>query len=222
MKKNSITRRQFAVLGLGEFGKSVALTLAQSGCDVLVIDKDRNKIEDVASEVTRAVIADALDHDILKDIGISNVDALIIAIGSNLEASIMATIVGKECGVPYVLAKAYGDIHAQVLKKVGADEVVFPEKSMGIRTARNLISGDFIDMVELSDSFSIVEVNAPDHWVGKNLLDLKLRAKGINIIARKYDDNVETQIDPSRIVREDDRYIIIGENEVLEKLGVLQ
>lgn len=222
MKKNSMTRRQFAVLGLGEFGKSVALTLAQSGCDVLVIDKDRNKIEDIASEVTRAVIADALDPDILKDIGISNVDALIIAIGSNLEASIMATIVGKECGVPYVLAKAYGDIHAQVLKKVGADEVVFPEKFMGIRTARNLISGDFIDMVELSDSFSIVEVNAPDRWVGKNLLDLKLRTKGINIIARKYADGVETQIDPSRIVREDDRYIIIGENEILEKLGVLQ
>ncbi len=222
MKKNSMTRRQFAVLGLGEFGKSVALTLAQSGCDVLVIDKDRNKIEDIASEVTRAVIADALDPDILKDIGISNVDALIIAIGSNLEASIMATIVGKECGVPYVLAKAYGDIHAQVLKKVGADEVVFPEKFMGIRTARNLISGDFIDMVELSDSFSIVEVNAPDRWIGKNLLDLKLRTKGINIIARKYADGVETQIDPSRIVREDDRYIIIGENEILEKLGVLQ
>lgn len=222
MKKNSMTRRQFAVLGLGEFGKSVALTLAQSGCDVLVIDKDRNKIEDIASEVTRAVIADALDPDILKDIGISNVDALIIAIGSNLEASIMATIVGKECGVPYVLAKAYGDIHAQVLKKVGADEVVFPEKFMGIRTARNLISGDFIDMVELSDSFSIVEVNAPDRWVGKNLLDLKLRTKGINIIARKYADGVETQIDPSRIVTEDDRYIIIGENEILEKLGVLQ
>lgn len=222
MKKNSMTRRQFAVLGLGEFGKSVALTLAQSGCDVLVIDKDRNKIKDIASEVTRAVIADALDPDILKDIGISNVDALIIAIGSNLEASIMATIVGKECGVPYVLAKAYGDIHAQVLKKVGADEVVFPEKFMGIRTARNLISGDFIDMVELSDSFSIVEVNAPDRWVGKNLLDLKLRTKGINIIARKYADGVETQIDPSRIVREDDRYIIIGENEILEKLGVLQ
>lgn len=222
MKKNSMTRRQFAVLGLGEFGKSVALTLAQSGCDVLVIDKDRNKIEDIASEVTRAVIADALDPDILKDIGISNVDALIIAIGSNLEASIMATIVGKECGVPYILAKAYGDIHAQVLKKVGADEVVFPEKFMGIRTARNLISGDFIDMVELSDSFSIVEVNAPDRWVGKNLLDLKLRTKGINIIARKYADGVETQIDPSRIVREDDRYIIIGENEILEKLGVLQ
>lgn len=222
MKKNNLTRKQFAVLGLGEFGKSVALTLAQSGCDVLVIDKDRNKIEDIASEVTRAVIADALDPDVLKDIGISNVDALIIAIGSSLEASIMATIVGKECGVPYVLAKAYGDIHAQVLKKIGADEVVFPEKFMGIRTARNLISGDFIDMVELTDNFSIVEVSAPERWVGKNLLDLKLRSKGINIIARKYAGGVEIQIDPSRIVEAGDIYIIIGENEILEKLGVLQ
>ncbi|KIR02240.1 Potassium uptake protein, integral membrane component, KtrA [Lachnospiraceae bacterium TWA4] len=216
-----MTREQFAVLGLGEFGTSVALELAHSGCDVLVVDNDPNKIEDIASEVTRAVVADVLDADVLKDLGISNVDAMIVAIGENFEASVMATIVGKECGVPYILAKAYGDIHAKVLKKVGADKVVFPEKFMGIRTAKNLISGDFVDMVELTENFSIVEINAPKKWIGKNLVDLKLREKGINIIARKYDQSVDTQIEPSRLIEENDVYIIIGENECLDRLGVL-
>ena len=150
-----MARKEFAVFGLGEFGRSVALTLAKNGCEVMAIDSSSEKVQEIADSVTHAVKADATDMDVVRSLGLNNLDAVVIAIGNNLEASIMATIISKECGVPYVLAKASNDIHAAVLRKVGADEIIYPEKAMGVRTARNLMSGNFLDFIELSKSFSI-------------------------------------------------------------------
>lgn len=211
-------KKQCVVIGLGEFGTSVALTLEEQGCEVLVIDKEEERIEAVMNHVTHAVVGNAADPEVLNSLGVRNFDVAIITIGNNLEASIMATILVKESGVPYVLAKAQNDLHAQVLRKIGADKVVFPERAMGIRVARNLLAGHFIDMIELSDQFSIVEVNTPASWVGKNLMELNLRKKGLNIIARKDGDMVETALDPKKILTGQDVYIIFGSNDALQHL----
>lgn len=213
-----MARREFAVFGLGEFGRSVALTLAKNGCEVMAIDSSSEKVQDIADSVTHAVKADATDMDVVRSLGLNNLDAVVIAIGNNLEASIMATIISKECGVPYVLAKASNDIHAAVLRKVGADEIIYPEKAMGVRTARNLMSGNFLDFIELSKSFSMVEITPPPSWVGKSLRELDLRKKGLNVIACKQGDNVITQLDPDTVLREGDDFIIVGQNEALNRI----
>lgn len=213
-----MARKEFAVFGLGEFGRSVALTLAKNGCEVMAIDSSSEKVQDIADSVTHAVKADATDMDVVRSLGLNNLDAAVIAIGNNLEASIMATIISKECGVPYVLAKASNDIHAAVLRKVGADEIIYPEKAMGVRTARNLMSGNFLDFIELSKSFSMVEITPPPSWVGKSLRELDLRKKGLNVIACKQGDNVITQLDPDTVLREGDDFIIVGQNEALNRI----
>ncbi|RHP35035.1 potassium channel family protein [Lachnotalea sp. AF33-28] len=213
-----MARKEFAVFGLGEFGRSVALTLAKNGCEVMAIDSSSEKVQEIADSVTHAVKADATDMDVVRSLGLNNLDAVVIAIGNNLEASIMATIISKECGVPYVLAKASNDIHAAVLRKVGADEIIYPEKAMGVRTARNLMSGNFLDFIELSKSFSMVEITPPPSWVGKSLRELDLRKKGLNVIACKQGDNVITQLDPDTVLREGDDFIIVGQNEALNRI----
>ena len=213
-----MARKEFAVFGLGEFGRSVALTLAKNGCEVMAIDSSSEKVQEIADSVTHAVKADATDMDVVRSLGLNNLDAVVIAIGNNLEASIMATIISKECGVPYVLAKASNDIHAAVLRKVGADEIIYPEKAMGVRTARNLMSGNFLDFIELSKSFSMVEITPPPSWVGKSLRALDLRKMGLNVIACKQGDNVITQLDPDTVLREGDDFIIVGQNEALNRI----
>ena len=212
-------RKQCIVIGASEFGTSVALTLEEQGCEVLVIDQDAKRIEAIADQVTHTIIGNAADSELLNSLGIRNFDLAVIKIGGNLEVSIMATILVKESGVPYVLAKARNDLHAEVLRKVGADKVVFPERAMGVRIARNLLAGHFIDMIELSDQFSIVEVQTPQNWIGKNLLELDLRKKGLNIIARKDGEQVETVVEPQRKLAAQDVYIIFGSNDALQYLG---
>lgn len=211
-------KKQCVVIGLGEFGTSIALTLEEQGCEVLAIDTDEKRIEEVTEQVTHAVVANAADPDVLDSLGIRNFDLAVVTIGNNLEASIMTTILVKESGVPYVLAKAQNELHAQVLRKVGADKVVFPERDMGIRVARNLLAGHFIDMIELSDQFSIVEVNTPSSWIGKNLKQLDLRKKGLNIIAKKDGNTVETVLNPDRNLTGQEVYIIFGSNDALMHL----
>ena len=128
-----MARKEFVVFGMGRFGSSVAKTLSENGCQVLAVDMDQSKIELIADAVTYAVCTDVTDVDAIHSLGISNFDGAVIAIGGNLEASVMVTILAKELGIPYILAKARNELHAKILKKVGADMVVFPEKETGIR-----------------------------------------------------------------------------------------
>jgi trk system potassium uptake protein TrkA len=211
--------KEFAVFGLGEFGKSVALTLADSGCEVLVVDNDSEKVKEVADSVTYAVTADVTDFNTLKSLGIRNLDGVIIAIAESLETSVMATIYAKELGVPYVMAKAYTEVHATVLKKVGADAIAFPEKEMGTRIAKNLVSGNFVDLIELSSKFSMVEMKIPENWKGMTLRELNPRDKlGVNVIAAKYGDDVNVNLDPDTPFKDTETLIIIGDNNMLERL----
>ena len=213
-----MAKKEFAVFGLGEFGSSIAMTLEENGCQVMAIDRDEEKVQALSDYVTHAACANVADQAVVKSLGVHNMDGVIVGIGEDMESSIMATICAKECGVPYVLAKATSDIHATVLKKVGADQVIFPEKAMGVRLGRNLASGNFIDTIELSKKFSMVEIEVPAKWIGKSIRTLNLRSKGINIIARKGElEDLVLIEDPDRIIRGDETYIIIGNNKDLER-----
>ncbi len=212
-------KKEFAVFGMGEFGKSVAISLAKCGCEVLAVDNDSEKIKEIADYVTYAVTADVTDYNVLKSLGIRNLDGVIVAIAESLESSVMATIFAKELGVPYVMAKAYTEVHATVLKKVGADAIAFPEKEMGARIAKNLVSGNFVDLVELSSDFSMVEMKVPEHWKGKTLRELNPRDKcGVNVIAAKCGDNVNVNLDPDTPFKETETLIIVGDNNMLGRL----
>ena len=214
-----MAKKEFVVFGLGRFGQSVAIALAEGGCEVLVVDNDQEKITDIAEHVTHAVCANITDEESLEDLGIRNFDGAIIAIGTNLESSVMITILAKERGIPYVLAKAQNELHAKILKKVGADKVVIPEKEMGIRIANNLIMGNFFDMVELSSKFSMMDLDIPEDWCGHTLKSLNVRAtKKVNVIGIRRKGKLDINPEADEILQREDVLVVIGKNEVLKKL----
>lgn len=213
-----MAKKEFAVFGLGEFGSSIAIALEENGCQVLAVDSNQEKVQEISAYVTHAACANVADQAVVRSLGIHNMDGVIVGIGENLESSIMATICAKECGVPYVLAKANSDIHATVLKRVGADQVIFPEKATGIRLGRNLATGNFLETIELSKKFSMVEIEVPKKWIGKTIRELNLRSKGINIIARKGDlEDLVLIVDPDSVIQGSETFIIIGSNKDLER-----
>lgn len=213
-------KRDFVVFGLGKFGRSVAQTLARNGYDVLAIDINEEVIQEISEKVTHAVQADVTDSEALHALGVRNFDVAIIAISNNMQSSIMATILVKELGVPLVIAKAQNDIHKRVLEKVGADRVVFPEREIGVRIANNLISDNFVDFVELSEEYSIIELTALNEWIGKSLKELNLRSKhSINVMAiRSGDDNITITPGPDQIIKKGDILVVIGKNSELQKI----
>lgn len=211
--------KEIAVIGLGKFGSSVAKAYAQAGGNVLAIDNDEEKIQEISTFVTYAVKADVTDADVVRTLGLSNVDVAVVAITDSLEASVMATILSKEEGVPYVMAKVQNEVHAKVLRKVGADKLIFPEKEMGIRIAKNIQLNLFMDLVDLSDRHSIIEIKTPKDWMGKNLKELDVRKKyGINIIGLKVNGSIEVNISPEMPLAENMVLIVIGENDRINRV----
>lgn len=212
----NIKDKSFAVIGLGQFGMAFALTLAELNCDVMVIDIKEENIQEIADKVTYAVRADVREPGILKSLGVQDVDVAVIAVSENMEASVMATMQVKELGVPYVIAKALGRLHGKILEKIGADEVIYPEQSMGVRVAKNLITSGLVDVFELSTEVSIAEFRIPPEWVGKNLAELKIREKHhINIIAVKQGDNIEVNMKPNEALPDNCFLIAIGKQKDL-------
>lgn len=211
--------RQFAVIGCGRFGTSLAQTLYSLGYDVMAIDKSDEIIQEISSTVTYAVQADALDENTLKTLGISNFDVAIVTIGSDMQASIMATLIAKELGVNLVISKAQNELHAKVLQKIGADKVVFPERDMGARIAHNLVSSNILDYIEFAPDYSIVEVVVPEEWRHKSLRELKLPTTyGINVIAIKQGEELNISPHADDAIDPDDILIVIGNNKDLQKL----
>ena len=208
--------KSFAVIGLGQFGMTLAVTLAESDCDVLAIDDKEENIEEISEKVTYAVKADVREPGILKALGVQNVDVAIIAVAENLEASIYATMQAKDLGVPFVVAKSMNSLHGRILDKIGADKIIYPEQSMGLRVARNLMSGGYLDVFELSAEFSMAEFSMPVSWIGKNLADLNVRERfHINIIGIKQGENVTVDLDPSEPLPDNCSIIAIGKNKDL-------
>lgn len=211
--------KQFVVFGLGRFGHSVATTLAQEGYEVLVVDKSEEKVQEVSAYVTHAVQADATDIDTLKSLGIRNFEVAVVAIGKDIQASIMTTLILKEMGIPYVVAKASTDIHERVLKKIGADRIILPEHEMGIRIATNLISGSILDYIQLSSEYSIVELGTLPEWQGKTIKDVNFRARhGINIIAVQHKGKINILPSPDYSIEEDDVLVVVGSNKKIQQL----
>ena len=213
MKYNS-----FVVFGLGKFGQAVADKLILSGADVMVVDNDEDIIESYSAKATTAIVADLTDPAAIKALGISNIDCAVVAMGMSLEASIMCTMISKECGVKWVVAKSGNARMGAVLTKVGADEIVYPEEESGIRTAKGLISSNFLEYFELNDDICLVEMAPKDKWVGKSLKELNLRKKyGINVVAIK-DGIVKEYVDPDEPLRGNNPLLILIHKKNLEKL----
>lgn len=211
--------RQFVVIGCGRFGESVAKTLYKLGYDVLAVDRDINLIQEISEHVTHAIQADAEDENSLRALGIRNFDVAVITIGSNIQASIMATLIVKELGVKTVIAKAQSEIHGKVLYKIGADKVVFPERDMGVRVAHNIISSNILDVIELMPDYSIIEVVALEEWENKALFELKLPNKmGVSVMAIKTGDKINISPYADDIIKAGDVVVLLGHNDNLRKI----
>lgn len=220
-KKSNPEKQSFAVIGLGKFGSNVAIELAGAGAQVLAIDSDEERVADIAEHVTYAVRADVCDSKAMASLGLSNMDAVIVAITGSLDASIMGTILAKEAGVPLVIAKAKEELHSKILKKTGADRVIVPERESGIRVAHNILAGNFLEFVELSDRVRMVEVQIKKEWEGKTLRELKLRNKyQANVIAMKANPESEAMIniDPDMKLKPEMSLWMVLEKNNVERL----
>ena len=213
-------RKQFVVIGLGRFGTSVAKTVSELGHDVLAIDKNESAVHAVMNDVTQAVQADARDEETLRALGVRNLDVAVVAMGDDLEANILITLMLKEIGIPYVVAKAQSSQHGKVLEKIGADKVIYPEKDMGIRLAHNLVTSNVMDYIELSPKFSIFEIIASAQFVNKTIGELDLRAiYGINVMAiKKNEEDIIVAPGAHTMIEVGDILVIVGNKKSLAKL----
>jgi len=216
MKKD----KQFVVIGIGRFGRSVATTLYQLGYEVLAIDSSEKEILDISNEVTHAVQIDAKDEEALKRLGIRNFDVAIVGIGDDIQSNILVSVMLKEIGVKTVIAKAKDALHGRVLEKIGVDRVIYPERDMGVRVAHNLASTkDLLDYIELSPEYSIVEVFAPKEFIDKTIGKLNLRAKyKVSVIAIKSDEEIIAAPGADALIKEGDILIIIGPKQAIGNL----
>ncbi len=212
--------KSYAVFGLGRYGFSVAKELAQSGADVIAVDSRQSIIDEAIDFIPVCKCADVTDPDVIKALGISNVDVVIIAMASDLESSVLATTLCKEAGVQTVIVKCANEMHQKILSRVGADKVVIPEKESGARLAKNLLSSGFADLVELSNELSMVEIEVKENWVGKSLLELNLRKKySLNVIAIRQQGKATVDIDPASPLQKDMSLIVIADTAKLNKLN---
>ena len=212
--------KQFIVLGLGRFGSAVATTLIELGHEVLGVDSDEERVNDLKDKITQAVQADITEERVLKELGVKNFDAAIVSIGTDLEASILVTMMLKEMGLKYIIAKAQNNLHAKVLKKIGVDKVVFPERDMGARIAQRLITPNIKDYIELEPDYNIIEIEALPEFVDKSLSELDMRNKyGVNVLAIKRDNSFNISPQAKDVIRKDDFLIVIGETKIITELA---
>ena len=211
--------KTYAVFGLGRYGVSVAKELVNNGAEVIAVDEKESIVNAVSNELPICKCADTTDLEVLKRLGIANVDVVIVAMAGNIESSVMTVMQCKELGVPNVIAKCSNEMHYKILTKVGADKVVFPEKESGIRMAKNLLSSGFVDMIELSKDVSMVELDVKKEWEGKTLLELNFRKKYVlNVIAVKENDTININIDPNIPLNVNMKLIVVGNISKISKI----
>ena len=214
--------KSYVVIGLGRFGQAVACQLCELGAEVLAMDKHSNLVQQVAEDVTHAVVGDAQDKEVLWSLGVRDFDCAILAIGDDLAASVLITMNLKELGVPFVVCKAHDETHRRVLEKLGADRVVIPEQEHAQRLARSLFSHNVLEYIELSEEYGILEVPAPKSWIGKTIKELNVRAKlGVNIIAVESGKITNVAPGADYQIREGDIMVVLGENFALEAVQKL-
>lgn len=214
--------KSYVVIGLGRFGSSLAKQLCKLGAEVLALDVKGDLVQQISGDVTHAVVGDAQDKEVLRALGVRNMDCAVIAIGDNLAASVLITMNLKELEIPFIVCKAHDETHRKVLEKLGVDRVVIPEQEYAQRLARTLNSHNVLDYIELSEDFGILDVPAPKSWIGKTLRELNARAKlGVNIIA--VENGGKTNVAPGAdyTVQEGDTLVVLGDNIALEKVQKL-
>mgnify|MGYP001283941924 CR=1 FL=1 len=212
-------KKQFAIIGLGRFGSSIAKFLAEMGYEVLAVDDNSERVQELANVVTHAVSADSTDEEAMRALGIRNFDVVVVAIGQDIQSSILTTLILKDLGVPNIIVKAQSELHGKVLNKIGADKVIFPERDMGLRVAHHLISPNILEHFELSNDYSIVDMKLPSAMFGKSLKELDIRAKyNCNVMAVKRGESMNIAPRPDEPLQEGDVLVIVGRNEHLNKL----
>lgn len=215
MSKN----QSYAVFGLGRYGRAVASELVKSGAEVIAVDMDQDIINTMSSEIPYCKCADVTDPEVIRQLGIANVDVVIISMATDLESSVMATMLCKEIGVKTVITKCASEMNCKILSKVGADRVVFPEKESGVRMAKNLLSAGFVDLVELSKDVAMIEMQVKPEWEGKSLLELNLRKRyAVNIVAIVHGEEIRVNIDPELPLERSMKLIVIANTEKLNKI----
>jgi trk system potassium uptake protein len=211
-------KKSFAVIGLGRFGGSICRTLSEEGYEVLAIDKNEERVNNFAMIASHAAVGDTTDEAVLKSLGIRNFDHVIVAIGDDIQSSILTTLMLKELGVPHITVKAQNDYHEKVLVKIGADKVVHPERDMGRRIAHNMASSSVLDYLELSDEHSIVEIVANTKVSGNTIIDLDIRKKyGLNIVAIKRGLDIIVSPKANEEIRVNDVLIVIGTDDDIDR-----
>lgn len=214
--------KSYIVVGLGRFGTQVAKKLYELGCEVMAIDNSNVKVQQLSNDVTHAVVGDARDKEVLRALGAKDFDCAIVAIGDSLADSVLATMNLKELGVPKVVCKASDETHCQVLKKLGADQVVIPEQENAVRLAKSLASRNVLDYIELSDDYGIVEVPAPGVWQDKSLIELNIRAKlGVNILAVRRGGEITVSPNAEFRIMQGDILVVLGDTAALDAMQKL-
>ncbi|MDQ6596794.1 TrkA family potassium uptake protein [Bacillus salipaludis] len=213
-------KKSFAVIGLGRFGGSICRTLTEEGIEVLAIDKNEERVNEYSMIASHAAVGDTTDEAVLKSLGIRNFDHVIVAIGDDIQSSILTTLILKELGVPNITVKAQNDYHEKVLRKIGADQVVHPERDMGRRIANNLASNNVLDYLELSDDHSIVEIVANGKIAEHTIMDLDIRKKyGLNIVAIKRGEELIVSPQAKETLRVNDVLVVIGSDVDIDRFG---
>lgn len=211
--------KQYIVFGLGRFGRAIAETLCQDGAEVLGVDCDLELVEDMRDALTQTIQMDAMDRDALGALGIQDFDAAFVTMGSDIRASGTIVMSLKELGAKRVIAKAQDEFHGRMLEKLGADQVLFPERDMGRRVAHTLVSGNIIDILELSSEYSMAEIRPKSEWVSKTLKALDLRGRlGINVVAIRNGDALDAMPRPETMLRRDDVLLVVTSDETLKTL----
>lgn len=211
-------KQEFAVIGLGRFGGSICEELGMEGMSVLAIDNDEERVNEFKNIASHAVIADSTDESALKEIGIKNIDHVIVAIGENIQASILTTVILTDLGIKRITVKAQNDYHEKILNKIGIDEVVHPEREMGKRIAHHIISNNIMDYIELSDDHSIVEVKVGRKMSGKTLDNLDIRAYyGCNVVAIKQGKEINVSPGADETLKLEDILIVIGSDKDISR-----
>lgn len=208
--------KSYVVIGLGRFGSEVARQLCRLGNEVMAMDVTNDVVQQISNDVTQAVVGDARDKEVLKALGVRNFDCAVVAIGDNLAASVLTTMNLKELGVPQVVAKAYDETHRRVLQKLGADRVVIPEQEYADKLARSISTPNVLDYIELSKECGIVEIPVPENWIGKNMIELNIRAKlGVNVIAIRRNGGTDVAPSPEGKFMSGDVVVVLGDNRKL-------
>jgi trk system potassium uptake protein TrkA len=209
---------QFVIIGLGRFGSSIGRELIQLGYEVLGVDRDEELVQEMSGVLTHVVVADATEEDVLRSIGARNFDCGVVAIGDDIQASILATILLKELGVKKVVAKAVSELHGRVLERVGVDRVIYPERDMGIRVAHQLVSPNLLDYIELSKKYTIAELGVPQCLAGKSLEEINPRGRyGCSIVAINKPKGIIIAPVAKDVLSHDDVMVVIGTNAQIEQ-----